>query len=379
MNDNIKDTKEKNDDITQIKKEDAVPSKDETVPKKDETVPKVIESTYTIAIIAFTISLVYTIYYIFSYDTDRSINDSLAFSRMIDMITLCVVFVLSILMYYLTNKEKKYQILEKSIDNTERFVNGGNAALISVSILVLYVIIFISGVPMTGETKSITITIFESLLWILLLFILFTELVKIVFDTNLNPIIFKYLRSILTNYKNDFNDIEVDDKITDNRVIDKEDNGPEVFHVSNNLYDYEEAQSICRSFDSRLATYDEIEKSYNNGGEFCGYGWSDGQMILFPTQKETYDKLQLVPGHGNDCGRTGVNGGYMSNPTLQFGVNCYGKKPKGIDPTPKNNQDIVTQKTATDIVTDAKVKYLQENKDELLVLDPFNKNKWSEY
>jgi hypothetical protein len=47
--------------------------------------------------------------------------------------------------------------------------------------------------------------------------------------------------------------------------------GFEVFHVSNNLYDYEDAQSICKSFDSRLATYDDIEKSYNKGGEFCGY------------------------------------------------------------------------------------------------------------
>jgi uncharacterized membrane protein YjjP (DUF1212 family) len=34
---------------------------------------------------------------------------------------------------------------------------------------------------------------------------------------------------------------------------------PEVFHVSNNLYNYEESQTICKSFDSRLATYDEVE------------------------------------------------------------------------------------------------------------------------
>ena len=53
--------------------------------------------------------------------------------------------------------------------------------------------------------------------------------------------------------------------------------------------------------------------------------------ILFPTQKKLYDKLQKIPGHENDCGRQGVNGGYIKNPHVKFGVNCYGKKPKKTD------------------------------------------------
>lgn len=390
MNGNSKDTKDvavpkdtKNVVVPKDTKDVAVTkdTKDVVVTKdnKDVVVPKFLESTYTIAIIAFTISLVYTLYYIFSFDTNDSINDSLAFSRMFDAISFCVIFVLSLLVYYLTNREKKYQIIEKSVDNTEKIINGQNVFIISFSILVLYIIIFISGVPMTNETKSFTITIFESLLWILLLFILFVELVKFVFDTNLNPIVFGYLRSVISYYKND-TDIKIESETQSESKTEIENkSGPEVFHVSNNLYNYDEAQSICKSFDSRLATYSEIENSYNNGGEFCGYGWSDGQMILFPTQKETYDKLQSVPGHGNDCGRPGVNGGYMSNKTMQFGVNCYGNKPKGIDPTHESVKDVVIQKNTTDIITDAKVKFLQEHKDKLLVLDSFNKKKWSEY
>mgnify|MGYP001407546069 CR=1 FL=1 len=39
---------------------------------------------------------------------------------------------------------------------------------------------------------------------------------------------------------------------------------------------------------------DEIENSYKDGGEWCGYGWSDGQMALYPTQKKTFAKLQTV-------------------------------------------------------------------------------------
>jgi hypothetical protein len=29
------------------------------------------------------------------------------------------------------------------------------------------------------------------------------------------------------------------------------------------------------------------------------------------------------------CGKPGLNGGYFANGMLKFGINCYGKKPKG--------------------------------------------------
>ena len=64
------------------------------------------------------------------------------------------------------------------------------------------------------------------------------------------------------------------------------------------------------------------------GISFLSSGWSDGQMALFPTQQKTFDNLQKIEGHENDCGRPGVNGGFMANPNIRFGVNCYGNKPK---------------------------------------------------
>jgi len=106
----------------------------------------------------------------------------------------------------------------------------------------------------------------------------------------------------------------------------------EVFNVSNNAYTYEEAQDICSTYGAQLATYDQIEAAYNNGGEWCNYGWSDGQMAYFPTQKSTWNRLQQNPATKNACGRPGINGGYMANPNIRFGANCYGVKP----PQPAN-------------------------------------------
>ena len=150
----------------------------------------------------------------------------------------------------------------------------------------------------------------------------------------------------------------------------------EVFNVSNNLYTYSDAKEICSSFGAKLADYDAVEKAYNNGAEWCNYGWSEGQMALFPTQKDTWSVLQKNKQHANDCGRPGVNGGYMVNPYVKFGVNCFGKKPTAsqtdilrmnakkmsLNPTP----------TPTDVTATAATKKWDD-----VTVNAFNQNKWS--
>lgn len=103
----------------------------------------------------------------------------------------------------------------------------------------------------------------------------------------------------------------------------------EVFQVGNGNLSYVEAKAACRAAGAKLATYSQIEDAYNNGAEWCSYGWSDGQLALFPTQKATYEQLQAgCTGDQNACGRPGINGGYIANPNVRFAANCYGTKPK---------------------------------------------------
>ena len=105
-------------------------------------------------------------------------------------------------------------------------------------------------------------------------------------------------------------------------------------------------------------------------------------MAFFPTQKETWQKLQKKPKNKNNCGRPGVNGGYMANPYIKFGVNCFGKKPKATESdldlmSARKNQ--ITPKTASEIETERKVQFWKENADKLLNINPHNEKKWSEY
>jgi len=151
----------------------------------------------------------------------------------------------------------------------------------------------------------------------------------------------------------------------------------QVFNVPGNYYGYDDAKAVCSAYGARLAKYGEVESAYKKGGEWCNYGWSDGQMALFPTQQKTYDVLQTKKGHENDCGRPGINGGYMANPALKFGVNCYGKKP-AIKPEEADRMKDTTPYPITmeDINFQNKVDYWKDKVNDILVA-PFNYKNWS--
>ena len=152
---------------------------------------------------------------------------------------------------------------------------------------------------------------------------------------------------------------------------------PQVFNIPGNNYVYHDAKALCTAYGSRLATYKEIEDAYNNGAEWCNYGWSDGQMALFPTQQKSYDELQKIEGHENDCGRPGINGGYMANPALRFGVNCYGYKPQMTSQEEELMESVPHYpKTMKDIVMEQRISYWKNKLNEILV-SPFNYNNWS--
>ena len=152
----------------------------------------------------------------------------------------------------------------------------------------------------------------------------------------------------------------------------------QVFNIPGNHYTYDDAKTLCKAYNAELADYDQIERAYKNGAEWCNYGWSANQMALFPTQKQTYERLQNIKGHEHDCGRTGINGGYIENKNVKFGVNCYGYKPqitneeeelmKIATPYPETQEDIEFQK---------RVNYWKNNLNKVLI-SPFNYNTWSE-
>ena len=114
-----------------------------------------------------------------------------------------------------------------------------------------------------------------------------------------------------------------------------EDSSPkEVFNIQNNIFNYKEAHKVCQAYGAELATFEQVKDAYEDGANWCNYGWTKGQMALYPTQYSEWKRLQdsgVDEDLKKSCGRPGLNGGYFDNPNLKFGVNCYGVKDSATD------------------------------------------------
>lgn len=162
------------------------------------------------------------------------------------------------------------------------------------------------------------------------------------------------------------------------KLQNKLNNDKQVFNIPGNTYDYDSAKAVCKAYNADLATYNQVEESYEKGGEWCNYGWSEGQMALFPTQQTTFDTLQKIEGHEHDCGRPGINGGYIANPNVKFGANCYGIKPlitqeendlmKTMTPYPETEKDKQFQREVDSL----------KNKINEILVSPFNYKSWTQ-
>ena len=148
----------------------------------------------------------------------------------------------------------------------------------------------------------------------------------------------------------------------------------QVFNVANNIYSYKEAEAVCKAFGADLATYEQLVEAYKKGANWCNYGWTKGQLGLYPTQKSAWLKLQEDddPERHDDCGSVGINGGYFENPDMLFGVNCYGIKPE-----PRPHEKVKFEyKTDKEYELEKQIANVKRNMASLSVL-PFNKDKWS--
>lgn len=152
----------------------------------------------------------------------------------------------------------------------------------------------------------------------------------------------------------------------------------EVFNVSKNEYNYYDSEPLCRALGAELATYDQVKEAWSKGADWCNYGWVKGQAAVYPTQEETWKKIQSGPDENkNSCGVPGLNGGYFDNPEMRFGVNCYGNKP----PQSENDQELLMKNgkiplSVPSLEVDRKTQEFKKHLDEIGVL-PFNEAKWT--
>ena len=283
-------------------------------------------------------------------------------------------------------------VTENSVKLVSNILLSPFTLLIS-TILILYIYI------RENQEMSLFGILNDFVIWVLFIVVISTHLLYQLYGLRVESIIF----SVMNLFSNFFNDLgyiltprnirlrdleesrmditESTNNTMDVNVDEEETNannnisGGEVFHIPGNHYNYYEAQELCKAYNSRLANYNDIESAYEDGAEWCSYGWSDGQMAFFPTQKDTYNKLQESENEKNNCGRPGVNGGFMANPYLRFGVNCYGVKPNQ-----KERDQLYMQASSVPRYSrnDSNQQNMFSKMIDNIIVSGFNYNKWNQ-
>ena len=357
-------------------------SEDETTTTESK---KLMDTMFTSQNIMLVIAIL-GIYFLFSFVLSRQGGEGGGSSIITDILSVVIfVIILSAAYYFMYETGDKERSLS---DDFFAYLDNPSSIVVTA---VFAAMIFIAGYVIrisSSSGKPALFVMFESIALVLLFTLVLIDSVKFLFGFSLVAVLrnfFNMGKDIVTDEKTQ---AEKDAKLNGGKVT--ETSIDEVFNVSNNLYNYEDAKAVCKAYDAKLATYDQVESAYTNGAEWCNYGWSDGQMILFHTQKKTWNKIQEEVGCEDQsdeaiaqrqmCGRPGINGGYIANPYARFGVNCYGKKPRPTDDdltrmTKIQEQPVPLTKKQQDM--DRRVAYWKENADRYLKINAYNVNVWS--
>ena len=143
----------------------------------------------------------------------------------------------------------------------------------------------------------------------------------------------------------------------------------EAFLVKSNIFNKDESNKVCKAlFNSRAATRDELNADYNNGANWCNYGWTTDGSAYYPLQDNSDSPVCV--------GSKGLNGGALDG-APKLGITCYGIKPieteyTSLDTIYRDSSiaeaDISMLETYRKMMSSGKIK-----------VAPFNNKAWSRY
>lgn len=246
-------------------------------------------------------------------------------------------------------------------------------------VLIVYYLIFSFLGTSNTDTKSFGQSIFETLLFGIIIILIFINGITYFFNINIG-----------TEVKNIFSTepelIINKEKVTQPTCDVSFNTQPqpepepitekEAYHIPGNNFTYNDAKAICKAFDGDLATFNQLRNAQKKGASWCSYGWTNDKLALYPTSEYDWKKLQETSDKKYSCGLPGINGSYLDNPYVKLGANCYGVKPY----KSKLESDILTDdynipKSEKEKLFNERVNYWKNRLGNVLIY-PFNNKNW---
>tara|TARA_Y100000389_G_scaffold85090_1_gene81805 strand:+ start:906 stop:1733 length:828 start_codon:yes stop_codon:yes gene_type:complete len=263
-------------------------------------------------------------------------------------------------------------ITQDFFDTLNSFGSNPFVLVVLVFIILIYYVIFAflgNSTPDSDNFPKGGFIFLEAILWALLILLVFMNGLAYFFNIN-----------VVTELKNVFNEkpeIQIESTLNQNQDISGASyDFKEVYHVPGNRFSYHDAKAVCKAFDSELATYNQLLDGQKKGASWCSFGWTKDQLGLYPTSQNHFNQLKKKEGHEYDCGLPGINGGYISNPHIKLGSNCYGYKPKisKLENDMLENDELYP-KTEKEKLFDQRVDYWKNRIGNILI-SPFNNDNW---
>jgi len=262
-----------------------------------------------------------------------------------------------------------------------------NSQLIILIVLIIILIILYGIFSFIDMDDNPFFYFIKSLLWVAILIIIFINALQYFFNISFQDILNDLLNMKKpapindTSFNISFQDI-LNDLLNLKKpapIIDTSFNiiKEEVYHIPGARFTYHDAKAVCQSLSGELATREQLDTAQHSGASWCSYGWTQDKLALYPTSQSNFDKLQKKEGHEYDCGLPGINGGYITNPYIKFGANCYGIKPnKSKLEEEYYTPDNIYPKTKKELLFDERVEYWRKRIGNILI-SPFNNENWS--
>jgi len=183
--------------------------------------------------------------------------------RAFDLVALiCIIIYLMNAAFY-TSADQQTQNAKDLYSSWKTYVNNPVSLFaIGLFILLFYLLVYIMGIPMSAADKPYSVFLVENGAWLMFLLTIIVSFLRIFLGISLTDMLDEFLGNLPDTHitKQSENTVSIGGNVSTSSV-----SSNEVFNIKNNMYTYDDAQTVCASYGARLATYKEVESSYNDG------------------------------------------------------------------------------------------------------------------